>query len=44
MSYHVPMNTSKKYIDGLKHAREIAKNISKAMNLNEDDEQVFPYR
>jgi len=43
MTYHTPMRVSGDYITGLREARDIAKNISAAMNLH-GDQEVFPYR
>ncbi|XP_060557869.1 NPC intracellular cholesterol transporter 1-like [Ruditapes philippinarum] len=43
MTYHTPMKTSSDYIKGLKEARIISKNISKAIGAKSEDEEVFAY-
>lgn len=44
MTYHTPMKVSGDYIKGLKEARSIAKNISAAMGITNEKDEVFPYR
>ena len=44
MTYHTPMRNSGDYIKGLTEARNIAKNISAAMNIEDPNQEVFAYR
>ncbi|KAH3710433.1 hypothetical protein DPMN_069915 [Dreissena polymorpha] len=43
MTYHTPMRNSGDYIKGLTEARNIAKNISAAMNIEDPNQEVFAY-
>ena len=47
MTYHTILKTSTDYINALKNAQRIAKNITNTINENLDKKQqiqVFPYR
>jgi len=44
MTYHTIMKTSNDYIEGLKHAREIAKDITEVIVPKGKNYRVFPYR
>ncbi|XP_069076123.1 NPC intracellular cholesterol transporter 1 [Pleurodeles waltl] len=43
MTYHTVLNTSSAFIDAMKKARIIAKNITETMGIEDQQYRVFPY-
>lgn len=44
MTYHTVLKTSADYIDAMKKAQLVARNITETMNSKGSNYRVFPYR